>query len=548
MKFNTKRIFHLLPLIFDFLNLSLDINMNTHNSLCFESYRKKIVNVIQKLGTDDFYKFIGINWQATKDEINKAYKKKALQLHPDRNANEENYTELFKILVEVSKILLDDNIRNYYNNNYLSQKLTKIRTQNVIDLTNDDNNEKLSPYRFYNFQYPKENNSSTFTQTSTPGHSTSNNQVSSRLNTKSSHQRQQVEIPNFTKNKILIKFSDSSQQAWFSKLDLVKRKILNNYILNNIQDDSVEALLLELMRINPNFNYMPKLLNWSDKLNKWFFLDEQEFWLNYFEVAYRYENLVNAILVQCKKEDSTVIFKNLVTALFCYKKYAARNKMNFTKKLQFCNNIFTSLTKQLPHNEQIKFLVLCESMLDIKFSCKNNFALEFNVYKLTESKKIEQLVTWAKTKNFTVESYKFALHVLFFCLKKNLMCEVPSNFSTNQNEKPSANNLSSLNGSDNLKDNVDTEKENIAKTKFTNKLSIGFILDGKESSHVNNSSVFNNTNLRKRKNEEIDREINSPQKKFKFFSMTPDEFAKKITQKQNGKLQSEQKTQLTNKL
>jgi len=64
----------------------------------------------------DYYKTLGIEKGATKDEIKKAFKKKALKYHPDRAPEDKkkDYEEKFKEINEAVSILGDDQKRQQY--------------------------------------------------------------------------------------------------------------------------------------------------------------------------------------------------------------------------------------------------------------------------------------------------------------------------------------------------------------------------------------------------------------------------------------------------
>jgi len=62
----------------------------------------------------DYYQILDVPKTATKDEIKKAYRKKALKYHPDRNKEDPNAAEKFKEVSEAYEVLSDEKKRNIY--------------------------------------------------------------------------------------------------------------------------------------------------------------------------------------------------------------------------------------------------------------------------------------------------------------------------------------------------------------------------------------------------------------------------------------------------
>ncbi len=62
----------------------------------------------------DYYEVLGVGKSATADEIKKAYRKLAMQHHPDRNPNSKEAAEKFKEVCEAYEVLSDTDKRQRY--------------------------------------------------------------------------------------------------------------------------------------------------------------------------------------------------------------------------------------------------------------------------------------------------------------------------------------------------------------------------------------------------------------------------------------------------
>ena len=62
----------------------------------------------------DYYKILGVDRKASKEEVKKAYRKLALKYHPDRNPGDKSAEEAFKDINEANQVLSDDEKRARY--------------------------------------------------------------------------------------------------------------------------------------------------------------------------------------------------------------------------------------------------------------------------------------------------------------------------------------------------------------------------------------------------------------------------------------------------
>jgi curved DNA-binding protein len=62
----------------------------------------------------DYYKTLGVERNASEDDIRKAYRKLAMQYHPDRNPNDKQAEERFKEINEAYQVLSDSQKRSHY--------------------------------------------------------------------------------------------------------------------------------------------------------------------------------------------------------------------------------------------------------------------------------------------------------------------------------------------------------------------------------------------------------------------------------------------------
>lgn len=82
---------------------------------------------IKKVMSLDLYKILAVDDDATDSDIRKAYKKRALKCHPDKNPNNPEAAAEFVQLTEAIEVLLDTAARKAYDNFLKAKKATEIR-------------------------------------------------------------------------------------------------------------------------------------------------------------------------------------------------------------------------------------------------------------------------------------------------------------------------------------------------------------------------------------------------------------------------------------
>ena len=60
---------------------------------------------------EDYYEILGVSKSASANEIKKAYRKKAIQFHPDKNPGDTKAEQEFKKAAEAYEILSDQQKR-----------------------------------------------------------------------------------------------------------------------------------------------------------------------------------------------------------------------------------------------------------------------------------------------------------------------------------------------------------------------------------------------------------------------------------------------------
>ncbi|XP_023308479.2 dnaJ homolog subfamily C member 17 [Lucilia cuprina] len=85
----------------------------------------------KKYSEVNFYAILGIEIEADESTIRKAYRKKALECHPDKNPDNPKAAELFHELSKALEILTDKSARTAYDNVWKAKKAAEFRNKQL---------------------------------------------------------------------------------------------------------------------------------------------------------------------------------------------------------------------------------------------------------------------------------------------------------------------------------------------------------------------------------------------------------------------------------
>ncbi len=107
---------------------------------------------------DNYYQILGVNKNASQDEIKAAFKKLAIKYHPDKNNGSKRAEEKFKLINEAYQILTDHDKKYIYDQKEIYKTQYKPFTKPSTPDANYEINQNYS-FKFqtsYDFERHKE--------------------------------------------------------------------------------------------------------------------------------------------------------------------------------------------------------------------------------------------------------------------------------------------------------------------------------------------------------------------------------------------------------
>ena len=222
----------------------------------------------------DYYKILEINRDASPDDIKRSYRRLSLKYHPDKNSNDPQKTEKFKLITSAYQILSEVDKKAQYDMvnsaaNFSTSTINGINRTNFMNMSdiNDDdadginymnfmNNMANSPFINNMANSPFMNNmtSSPMNEIYNEGHNIaefmnmlfSQNKGLSTMNEMSNHQRQsKVQIPTMHRPKSIKKTIEISLAQSFTGC-VIPLEIHRWIMENNMRIQEIETLYINI--------------------------------------------------------------------------------------------------------------------------------------------------------------------------------------------------------------------------------------------------------------------------------------------------------------
>ena len=97
----------------------------------------------------NYYDILGIDKNATKKQIKKAYRKLSMKYHPDKKPNDPIATEKFKEINQAHQILIDETKRKDYDLQMPDEKTPETTQETTTYYTEPEKPIRVNVYEFF---------------------------------------------------------------------------------------------------------------------------------------------------------------------------------------------------------------------------------------------------------------------------------------------------------------------------------------------------------------------------------------------------------------